>query len=305
VEASRNFALSLAVVFLGALLMPHAALAQSYNAAAVFEGGWANQQNPNGVWSYGYSSGFTEPVTLYNAIQTGNPVQTHLWVSPKIEDGYSPNVGLNDGPAYNNGNLDFLANELILTVGIGGQYSDLVFTAPATAAYSIASEFRGAQYRIGTVVGVVANGKVLFSSKVTSVGQLVPFSAQVSLKAGDTLVFSAGPGGGLQNTGISAIITVVPCTLKDTLTYDLTTKTLTMNFTVGNNAAATWNAWLTSGNDIKEVFSISQPITKLPVSVTKTTTLSPEGTVGVLSTLTTPTGGIYCSSYVQVNTGTP
>jgi hypothetical protein len=40
------------------------------------------------------------------------------------------------------------------------------------------------------------------------------------------------------------------------------------------------------------------------VTVTKTTSLSPEGTVGVLSTLTTSTKGIICSSYEQINTGT-
>jgi hypothetical protein len=40
-------------------------------------------------------------------------------------------------------------------------------------------KFRGAQYGIGTVVGIVTKGKVVFSSKVTSEGQLVPFRKQV------------------------------------------------------------------------------------------------------------------------------
>lgn len=51
------------------------------------------------------------------------------------------------------------------------------------------------------------NGTVLFNSRVTSDAQTVPFSSEVSLNAGNTLVFSVGPGGGLQNTGISATIT--------------------------------------------------------------------------------------------------
>jgi hypothetical protein len=96
-----------------------------------------------------------------------------------------------------------------------------------------------------------------------------------------------------------------PCTLTDSLSYSATSKTLTMKFTVGNIVATTWNVWLTYENKLEELFSASQPITNPPVPVTKTATLSSEGTIGVLSTLTTPTGGIYCSSYVQIPTGTP
>lgn len=94
-----------------------------------------------------------------------------------------------------------------------------------------------------------------------------------------------------------------PCTLKDAASYAF--GTLTMSFTVGNTAAVTWNAWLTDQNTMTELFSSSQPITNPPAPITKTTTLSPEGTVGVLSTLTYPTKGIVCSVYTQVNTGTP
>jgi hypothetical protein len=93
----------------------------------------------------------------------------------------------------------------------------------ATSAFSARTEFfgnhsrflvnfRGAQYGIGTVVGVVANDDVLFSSSVTSVGQIVPFHIEVSLTAGDTVVFSVGPDGGLQNTGLGATITLVAAT---------------------------------------------------------------------------------------------
>lgn len=101
------------------------------------------------------------------------------------------------------------------------------------------------------------------------------------------------------------------CTLKDTATYNATTSTLTMDFTVGNKSAAAWSAWLTYAdpqgtyqNTMETLFSVSQPITNPPKSITKTTSLPKEGTVGVLSTLTTPTKGIGCSSWVQINTGT-
>ena len=183
--------------------------AQTYNAAASFEQGFTAQMNPNGVWSYGYSSSFTSPVTLYDqTVQNGiNGPNAQYWLSPQVNIGNSPSAEYNDGPAYDDGNVNFLAHEFVLVSGIGGQYSDLAFTAPAAGVYSLAASFRGDQYGIGTVVGIVVNGIALFSSNVTSEGQTVPFQATVTLAAGGTVVFSVGPGGGLQNTGLSATIT--------------------------------------------------------------------------------------------------
>lgn len=99
---------------------------------------------------------------------------------------------------------------------------------------------------------------------------------------------------------------VQTCTLKDTPTYDAASKTLTMNFTVGNTFPANWNAWLTYQNTIASLFSLAQPITDPPATITKTrANLSKAGKVGVLSTLTTPKQGVVCSSWVVINTGTP
>jgi hypothetical protein len=93
------------------------------------------------------------------------------------------------------------------------------------------------------------------------------------------------------------------CALTDSLSY--TSGTLTMNFTVDNSYATTWNAWLTYQNTIVPLFSVAQKITDSPIQITKTATLSAEGNVGVLSTLTTPTAGITCSSWVQIQTAAP
>ena len=183
-----------------------AAHATVYDVAADFDQGWTTNSNPNGVWSYGYSSGFTNPITLYD--RTGLAVgDEKYWFSSSVNVGNSPVALYNDGPAFNDGNVDYLANEFVLVAGIGGQYSDLVFTAPAAGTYSIVSSFRGAQFGVGTLVGIVENGTVIFNSSVTSVGQTVPFDTDVSLTAGETVEFSVGPGGGLQNTGLSLTIT--------------------------------------------------------------------------------------------------
>ncbi len=194
-------------------LIPGVAWTQIYNAASSFEKGWKNKQNPNGVWSYGYSSGFTGAITLYDqTVQNGvNGPNAQYWLSPSVDIGNSPSAEYNHGPAFNDGNVNFLKNEFLLVSGIGGQFSDLVFTVPASGTYVIVSKFRGAQYGIGTIVAVVANGNVVFNSSVTSVGQIVKFKTNLTLNAGDTVVFSVGPGGGLQNTGLAAKICFGSC----------------------------------------------------------------------------------------------
>lgn len=191
-------------------------MAQTYSPAAAFEKGWITQTNPNGVWSYGYSSGFTNPITLYDkTVRNGiNGPNAKYWLSSLVATGTSPAAEYNNGPAYNDGNVDFLANEFLLVAGIRGQYSDLIFTAPFSGEYSVDGNFRGAQYAIGTVVGIVANGRVVFRSSVTSVGQLAPFRIQLDLQPGSKVVFSVGPGRGFQNTGLSITITK-PCALTD------------------------------------------------------------------------------------------
>jgi hypothetical protein len=190
--------------------------AETYNPATSFERGWTTRSNPDGAWSYGYSGGFAKPITLYDkTVQNGiNGKNAQYWLSSLVDTGTSPAAEYNNGPAYNDGNIDFLANEFLLVAGIRSQYSDLIFTAPVGGEYSIAGNFRGAQYGVGTVVAIVASGKVVFSSSVTSVGQLVPFNMTLSLQAGTTVIFSAGPGSGTQNTGLSATITR-PCALTD------------------------------------------------------------------------------------------
>ncbi len=229
-------ALAMACALLVVAAQP--AQAQTYDAAADFEQGFINQTNPNGVWSYGWSSSFTTPITLYD--QTAQPgingPNAQYWISSSINYGESPSAEFNDGQAYDDGNIDFLPYEFLLVSGIAGQYSNLVFTAPTSGIYSVTGSFRGCQYGIGVVVGIVVNGNVIFNSTVSSEGQVVPFDTNLSLAAGDTVIFSVGPNGGLQNTGLAATIT------KQTGTY-----TVLHNFT-GEQDGGTPYAGLTLDN---------------------------------------------------------
>jgi len=158
--------------------------------------------------------------------------------------------------------------------------------------------------------GVVAGSGCTTGSNYNIIIQFTP-SSNGTLMA---FLYAAGWNGTVSYTfevsclsGNCGTTNFPACTLKDAATYSATTDTLTMIFTVGNKAATTWNAWLTSKNTITALsgFPISQPITNPPVLITKTATLSPSGTVGVLTTLTTPAKGIICSNYTSINTGTP
>lgn len=190
--------------------------AQSWDVAAAFKEGWPSKSNPYGVWSYGYSSGFTAPVTLYDrAEQNGvNGSNAQFWFSSAVDIANSPSAEFNNGPAYDEGNIHLSANEFVLVTGNDEHYSDAVFTAPIDGKYLVEGVFLGHQDGIATVVGVVANGKVLFSSGISSKGQIVPFKKTALLKAGNTVVFSVGPGptpgGGLQNTGLAAGFRLIP-----------------------------------------------------------------------------------------------
>jgi hypothetical protein len=189
------------------------ALAATYDPAAAFAAGYATASNPNGVWSYGYSSTVTGPVTLYNTqVQGVDSPNEQMWVSSAFNCcGASPSVGFNNGPAFDNGNVAAAANQMILVASVfQGLTTDLVFTAPTSGQYSLTSSFIGDQRNIGVNVAVLENNLLLFSSSVNSFNQIVPFNTSLTLDAGDTIEFAVTTGSGLQNTGLDVSISATP-----------------------------------------------------------------------------------------------
>lgn len=153
--------------------------------------------------------------------------------------------------------------------------------------------FMNGATKLGT--GTLSGGKATFSDS-----KLTPGAT--------TAVTAVYPGdANLKGSTSNAVEQVVygPCTLSDSASYTAASKTLTMKFTVGSIVATTWTAWLIDDNTVRELFSGAGPVTQLPETVTKTSSVTPAYRVGILSTLSTPTNGIYCSSYTQINTGTP
>jgi hypothetical protein len=193
--------------------------ATTYDAAAAFEAGWLSSSNPNGVWSYGYSSTLGGPVTLYNTqIPGADSPNQQMWISnnPGVNCCVaSPSVGFNNGPAFDDGNVAQAANQIDMVSSVFGQpnqnlITDLIFTAPISGNYSLTSSFIGDQRGMGVGVDVLKNSTVLFSSTVTAFQQVVPFDTNLTLAAGDTVEFAVTDGGGSQNTGLDASLTLTP-----------------------------------------------------------------------------------------------
>jgi hypothetical protein len=192
-------------------------LATTYNPATTFEAGWVSGSNPNGVWSYGYSSSLGGPVTLYTAQVPGadSPSQQQMWIAPSVNCCVaSPSVGFNNGPAFNDNNVAQAADQIDIVSAVAnvnpGFITDLVFTAPVSGNYSLTSSFIGDQYGVGVGVDVLEDSSVLFSSSVTSFGQVVPFNTILTLAAGNTVTFAVVQGSGSQNTGLDVSLTTTP-----------------------------------------------------------------------------------------------
>src|SRR5689334_11981181 len=90
------------------------ASAQTYDPVADYPTGFANGQNPNGVWAYGWSNGLTGAFTIYpdhRVIQPNcDPIDVWDDLSNNVE--FTPLVYLSTA-ACSDGNVDYPAGALI------------------------------------------------------------------------------------------------------------------------------------------------------------------------------------------------
>jgi hypothetical protein len=187
-----------------------------------------------------------------------------------------------------------------------------VATTGTTGTYQVTATLPSIQFENNLCMTVYFPDGASAGSGCTDSANL-SFKVQIDVKqpqAGTYMAFlteAGNDGTATYNLEVSCLVgtcKLVPsCTLADTLNY--ASGTLTMKFTVENTYATTWNIWLTDQNTMQLLYSASQQITESPTPITKTTPLAPEGKVGILSTLTTPTNGITCSSWAQIQTGAP
>jgi hypothetical protein len=193
-------ALSIAITLL--LLLP-AASAQApqwknadYDAVRDF----SIQSNPNGVWSYGWTSSLGSPLNLYTVADTTTVPGMSAW----LESGTFP-----DNPPYvaHNGTdkkicgIGWCAPPAYLHVhpGQGGELTVVRWVAPSTGKFRIEGAFEGLDpLKWGpatTDIHVLVNSsKSLLAGPITSYKWPLTFNLTVKVSAGDTVDFAVGFG---------------------------------------------------------------------------------------------------------------
>ena len=211
----------LAVLAAAALLGPRAASSAIWNAAADYDAGWVAATNPNGAWSYGWSSSLTSPLNLYTRNFADPPYPTlfpdfRFWIDPAHQ---GPSVYKNAGPLYplNQNTIEVPSGALILHGGgpTGNDYSHVVWTAASDGNYSLDATFTGRQTPTGggyrVFVHVLKNGSLLHQGFLNDLGQSSSYNSVLALASGDKIDFAVG----ITGTGLHGETTQLEATISN------------------------------------------------------------------------------------------
>lgn len=168
-------------------------LALTFDASDDF----SSSHNPNGIWSYGWSSSLGSSLNLYT-----DPVvngELNGWIYPPITSLNSPFVWHNGTEnLITSGTVKIEANQIVFHPGPSGQYSIVRWTAPEAGNYSLATTFAGADYigQTTTDVHVLHNSTSIFNDLINGFGEssAKSFTSTLQLMAGDTIDFAVGFG---------------------------------------------------------------------------------------------------------------
>ncbi len=183
-------------------LAPLPIMASTFDAASDFS---ANN-NPNSVWSYGWSETLGSTFHLYTN-QAKNPGGVDVW----YELGSNQLIGHNGTGVAS---ISWPVEQLGFHPGQNNTYSIIRWTAPTTETYSVTASFVGVD-NATTDEHVLNNGHAFFQGDINGIGsgvQLLPI--QIAINVGDTIDFTVGWGanGNINSdtTGFYATISSVP-----------------------------------------------------------------------------------------------
>jgi hypothetical protein len=181
-----------ALLCLFVVALPHAALA--YDATADF----STNSNPNGVWSYGWSSTLGSAFHLDATSTTAEYKLIGLagWVSDQSAEGV-PYVLKNTtaSPIAINPNNIYQPGQLALEAGFSGQYAVVRWTAFSTGPFTITATFSALSHAgDSSDVHILRNGISIFNSAVNGFPGSQTYSGVQNLAKGDTIDFAVGFG---------------------------------------------------------------------------------------------------------------
>jgi hypothetical protein len=185
-----------------------------YDAAMDF----SLNSNPNGVWSYGYSTTLGASMGL-DDVSVQNSYGLYIWRNAS-QDPNGPSFAFN--PTTNTIAITGLTDDMVwnpyqlsMDPGSGGQYCVLRFIPPESGEYQIQGAFSSVDqfYGAKTDVHILVNGTSFFDGEVYGTTSVTSFDQTLQLNVGDVLDFAVGTDGlpwGWDTTGLSATITPVP-----------------------------------------------------------------------------------------------
>ncbi len=198
----------------GAVVPSNAVVVGTYDLAADF----STATNPNGAWSYGYSTTLGGALVLHAST---SPHPAYSTISNWHTDlGYGVPVILRNSTAgtvtNDTGTIVLNPGQLASHPGTSGEFSIVRFTAPTAGLFNVTGAFQGADlFGATTDVHILLNGSSVLAGNVTGfgVGSGPAFNTNLSLASGDRLDFVVGWGNGdftWDSTAVSAVITQVP-----------------------------------------------------------------------------------------------
>jgi archaellum component FlaG (FlaF/FlaG flagellin family) len=178
-----------------------------YDAASDF----AITSNPNGAWSYGWSTGLTSSMTPYTASSTIGSL--NFWQANIAGDG-NPTVSKNTSSStVQISSVTWDPGQMVMHPGPNGEYSIVRFTAPTSQNYALSANFIGRDVITTTDVNVLVNGASVFSDSIFLFGDSSSFSNNYFLNSGDTVDLRVGFGSNSylnDSTGANLTMTPVP-----------------------------------------------------------------------------------------------
>lgn len=180
--------------------------AVSTASAANLMTGFSSSDNPNGNWTYGWTSSLGDSFNTYVNNENRDGIDFwYDWYGSGVE---GPDLDPHRYPstpfvAYNGSSTrevfhvsDFPAGSVILMPGAFTEYSVVRWTAPATQTVRLFTTFSsGAIVFWPTAdVHVLLNGRDIYSELVGKNSEPHRFDDTLSLNTGDTLDFAVGPG---------------------------------------------------------------------------------------------------------------
>jgi hypothetical protein len=181
-----------AIAFLAVIVgCTGAARATTYDISTDF----STASNPNGVWTYGFSTTLGGTLTLYDQPTTDvSGIQN--WRSSTVQSSLVPEDFNNPtGGAVTTctGCIALPAHTAAFHPGQHGEFSAYRFTAPSAGIYLLSATFVGIDHG-GTDVHILDNGTEIYSANIATQGDSSSHSETRTLLLGETIDFAVGVG---------------------------------------------------------------------------------------------------------------